>query len=85
MILQNAASPTQLTKSQVGDALIQTVLNGSPVEIATTPCGSPQRLCFLRHPSYIFSSSSTSKQDTPFPYPMNPPKPKSIRYPAIPL
>ena len=40
------------------------------------------------HPSYIFhlfSSSITNPTDTPFPYPMNPPNPKSIRYPAIPL
>ena len=33
----------------------------------------------------ISSSSITNPTDTPFPYPMNPPNPKSIRYPAIPL
>ena len=47
MIFLNAASPTQLTKSQVGDAYISmyvTVLNGLPVEITSTPCGFPQGL-----------------------------------------
>ena len=73
-------------KAESGDAYILTVLNGSPVEIATIPCVSPQESSFfLRHPSYIISSSITNPTDTPFPYPMNPPNPKSIRYPAIPL
>ena len=35
--------------------------------------------------SHLFSSSITNPTGTPFPYPMNPPNPKSIRYPAIPL
>ena len=45
-------------------------------------------LYIILQPSYIIllvCSSSTSQKYTPFPYPMNPPKPKSIRYPAVPI
>ena len=59
---------------------IPTVPNGLPVEIATIPCVSPQDPSFfLRHPSYIFSSSSPTQLDTRLPYPRKPPNPKSMR------
>ena len=79
---QTRHPPTQLTKSRIGGCpyiyrLCPTV---KPVEIATTPCVSPQEPSFfLRHPSYIFSSSSPTQQDTRLPYPRKPPNPKSMR------
>ena len=59
---------------------IPTVPNGLPVKISTIPCVSPQEPSFfLRHPSYIFSSSSPTQQDIRIPYPRKPPNPKSMR------
>ena len=85
---RNAASPDSAhEKPNRGMPIyIPPVPNGLPVEIATIPCASPQSLFFfLRHPSYIFSSSSPTQQDTRLPYPRKPPNPKSMRYAGIPV
>ena len=51
---QTRHPPTQLTKSRIGGCpYIPPVPNGSPVEISTTPCTSPQESSFFLRPSFI--------------------------------